>query len=75
MTARRSARLLVVLLVVIGVVGYSPATPPTLPPCLSDDGSGPTPCVWDARVQGNWQGSSFIIGGDGSVTYMEVRHG
>lgn len=28
--------------------------------CRYDDGSGPLPCVWDARHMGNGQGKSFI---------------
>lgn len=31
-----------------------------IPACLSDDGSGPVVCKWDAQAMGNGQGSSFI---------------
>ena len=70
-------RLLVVLLVVAGVVGYSPATPPTLPYCANEDGSGgPIPCRWDASVLGNGMGDSFTITSPGVFVYdKEVRHG
>lgn len=41
----------------------------TLPPCTSDDGSGPLPCHWDAAVQGNGIGHSFTMSADGTVAY------
>lgn len=44
------------------------ATPDPIPPCESDDGSGPRPCHWDAATQGNGTGASFTIGADGQVT-------
>ena len=77
MTARLRTRLLVVLVVMVGVVGYSPATPPTLPYCLQEDGSaGPIPCRWDASVLGNKRGVSFTITAPGVFVYdQEVRHG
>jgi len=39
---------------------------PTIPPCTSDDGSGPRPCHWDATTQGNGKGTSFTINADGT---------
>jgi hypothetical protein len=33
-----------------------------LPTCASEDASGV--CAWDASVQGNGQGSSFVVVGD-----------
>lgn len=41
--------------------------PDPIPPCESDDGSGPRPCRWDARTQGNGKGTSFTVTADGSV--------
>lgn len=41
---------------------------PDIPPCDSDDGSGPRPCRWDAATQGNGTGESFTIDADGQVT-------
>lgn len=42
---------------------------PTLPACTSDDGSGPTPCYWDAEVQGNGQGIDFWTDAEGNIFY------
>lgn len=41
-----------------------------LPPCVSDDGSGPRPCVWDATRRGNGAGRSFVVDGSGRVVYV-----
>jgi hypothetical protein len=30
-------------------------------PCLSDDGTGPDPCYWDAHEMGNGHGASFVM--------------
>lgn len=46
-----------------------PRSLPTIPPCASDDGSGPLPCHWDATAQGNGEGDSFTINADGTITY------
>jgi hypothetical protein len=40
-----------------------------LPACLSDDGSGPLPCHWDAALMGNGVGDSFTVAADGTTTY------
>jgi hypothetical protein len=45
-----------------------------IPPCTQEDGSGqPKPCYWNAQVQGNGTGRSFVIvpdGGDGRIVYL-----
>lgn len=50
---------LVAILVILGATRGPQASP--IPPCLSDDGAGPTPCHWDAQTQGNGQGQSFTV--------------
>lgn len=36
--------------------------------CESEDASGP--CVWDAQVQGNGHGESFVVDRFGNVAYL-----
>jgi hypothetical protein len=43
----------------------------SLPPCASDDGSGPRPCVWLAPRRGNHIGRSFVILADGTLIYLD----
>ena len=62
--------LIVVAVVAVGVL-YSPAAPPTIPYCATDDGSGPLPCYWDAHRLGDGHGRSFIANPDGTTTYTE----
>jgi hypothetical protein len=51
-----------------------PAPPaPRIAPCVTEDGSGPRPCLWDAKVRGNGKGHSFIsVDGnpDGRKVYL-----
>jgi hypothetical protein len=35
-----------------------------IPPCASEDGSGPLPCRWDAASVGNGRGVSFTVVAD-----------
>lgn len=56
-------RLILALLLAASVAACSPP----LPPCASDDGSGPRPCRWDATTQGNGRGTSFTVTEDGEV--------
>jgi hypothetical protein len=48
-----------------------------IPPCTHEDGSGqPKPCYWNAQVQGNGEGRSYVIvpdGGDGRIVYLTPR--
>lgn len=45
----------------------------SLPACLYEDGSGGSlPCHWDAAVQGNGTGESFVVNADGTLTYDAV---
>ena len=62
-------RALLVLAVMVGVVGCTQATPPTIPPCTSDDGSGPIPCRWDATTHGDGRGESFTVLAPGVIAY------
>lgn len=60
-----------VLVVVIGVaIGASwereVSPDPLSTPCATEDSLG---CFWDADVQGNGQGSSFVVDTDGTVYY------
>lgn len=41
--------------------------PPYIAVCASDDGSGDRPCIWDAKTQGNGQGSSFFVDTNGNI--------
>lgn len=65
-------------LVVVGWVGRSTPERPSNPliekavesgyfPCETEDAVGP--CYWDAAVQGNGQGRSFVVTDDGEVFY------
>ena len=35
-----------------------------MPPCAHED--GPAPCYWDASVQGNGTGTSYVLLGGGT---------
>jgi hypothetical protein len=47
------------------------STSTSLPPCASDDGSGPRPCVWVATARGHRGGRSFVILTDGALIYLD----
>lgn len=78
-----SGRLAVTAVIAGGLAGYwlspargvEPMTPDTVPPCLSDDGSGPRPCFWDATRRGNGAGVSFLVDGSGRVFYADGSTG
>lgn len=71
----------------LAAVGYSlPVPDPVTPqpdsgviramPCATEDGGGSLPCYWDARVQGNGEGESYILwpdpnGGDPWAEYVD----
>ncbi|QFG25415.1 hypothetical protein [Actinomadura sp. WMMB 499] len=38
------------------------------PPCVTEDSPGP--CYWDAEIQGNGEGRSFLVHADGTVQYL-----
>lgn len=38
------------------------------PPCATEDAPGP--CYWDAQVQGNGEGRSFLVHANGTVQYL-----
>lgn len=44
--------------------------PALLPPCPTED-SLKGPCLWDARLQGNGKGKSFIITATGMLIYLD----
>lgn len=52
----------------------SAALPPLIAACDAEDGSGPKPCIWDARTRGNGKGRSFVSpegSADGPVIYLD----
>lgn len=56
--------------------GSAPPQVRSAPPCLHEDGSGQTECVWDARRRGNGKGRSLIltdIGPDRAVVISHAR--
>jgi len=69
----------VLLAILIGIgAGFlitALATPADAPqytpylPCATEDSPGP--CYWDADVQGNGEGRSFLVEKDGTVTYLD----
>jgi hypothetical protein len=50
----------------------TPNATPTLPACLTEDGSGQALCMWDASEQGNGMGSD-VLGGDCAYEDMSTR--
>ena len=42
-------------------------------PACESEGQEYGPCLWDARSMGNGLGGSFIVEGDGSVSYLRWR--
>lgn len=62
MNRKRVRALVRTAVVVIPLVGgFAWALSPAYTPCATEDS---TNCVWDARVQGNGQGNSFVdVGG------------
>lgn len=43
-----------------------------LPPCPTEDS---TWCSWDAAEQGNGRGSSFVTLDEGTIIYLDNKHG
>lgn len=50
--------------------GMGPVAP-AIAPCVSDDGSGPRPCFWDATRRGNGAGISFLVDQAGRFHYAD----
>ena len=70
---------LLISLIVSIISPLSPSAPAPVPapttaaltpytPCAEEDSPGP--CYWDAARQGNWEGNSFIVNKDQTVTYV-----
>lgn len=69
-TVRWMALVAAVLLALIG--GVFLGAYHRYPLCINEDGSGgPTPCVWDAQVEGNGVGHSFIVRPKGTTVYFD----
>jgi hypothetical protein len=51
----------------------APAQAHRMAHCHSDDGSGPRPCVWDARHMGDGEGRSFVKRIGGRIDYVGHR--
>jgi hypothetical protein len=66
-----------IIVIVLGWFGSTPDPEPadrTVPACLSEDyvpDSGV--CLWDARVQGNGRGTSFIRDAQGGTWYRDPQ--
>ena len=44
------------------------------PPCIYEDGSGQTECVWNAKVRGNGKGTSLILTTNGPDHAVPITH-
>ncbi len=44
------------------MVASVPSATPSLPVCVTEDGTGQALCTWDAKAQGNGKGTSMISG-------------
>lgn len=66
---KRRLLALALLVALTGCEGKSAPEYAKLPPCATEDSTGP--CYWDARSRGNGQGQSFWIDAKGRYHFVE----
>lgn len=66
---RRLTALTLVLGLALAACNHTEPDPRDLPRCQTEDSIGP--CYWDAKTQGNGNGTSFWVDKDGNVHYLK----